>query len=314
MQRLLDSIPVRASSYFIYKRVVLIDSPRDHVQSAFSHMDTKLQHHFLGVDGQFEEVHTRLDQTRIALLDAITELQPAICMSIARELRVRANEQKRGGTHAFDKSSVYYDSDDDLSEADANAASGPCMCCLSHLQAENGGPSSCITPFITHSMDVDLIPPLRREVIRPCEGCRCRCHRAPAIQGIPRSLAAIIGSLYVRIPFPRRFWPGVVECDVETCKKDWLMDVKYWFPSWFTQIEMDLRFESLPVHFCIQTPRAAPLLWSHCFRWVNSYNRDLNHFRKLLGSRQLSVNDVDLEGRSLLHVSAGDYCPGCECF
>ncbi len=84
MQRLLDSIPVRASSYFIYKRVVLIDSPRDHVQSAFSHMDTKLQHHFLGVDGQFEEVHTRLDQTRIALLDAITELQPAICMSIAR--------------------------------------------------------------------------------------------------------------------------------------------------------------------------------------------------------------------------------------
>ncbi|PSR75158.1 hypothetical protein PHLCEN_2v9287, partial [Hermanssonia centrifuga] len=84
----------------------------DHIQLSLSHINTNLQPCFSALGGQFEEIHMHLDKARVALLDAITELQPVICMSIARELRIRANEQRRGKSLAFDQSSVYYDCED----------------------------------------------------------------------------------------------------------------------------------------------------------------------------------------------------------
>ncbi len=80
------------------------------------------------------------------------------------------------------------------------------------------------------------------------------------------------------------------------------MDVKYYFPSWFVQIEMDLRFEALPVHFYIRTPRIVSRLSMYVWHWKFHWNADPKRFRQLLASRLLTVNDIDEQGRSLLHV------------
>ena len=63
---------------------------------------------------------------------------------------------------------------------------------------------------------------------------------------------------------------------------------------------MELQTQRIPVHFCIQTSRVVhKLFW---LQWAT-----LEEVRRKLLSRELTVNDVQPDGYSVLHVSASTF-------
>ncbi len=63
---------------------------------------------------------------------------------------------------------------------------------------------------------------------------------------------------------------------------------------------MRMRFEALPVHFCIQTPRVNSELNGELSMMVQERGADV--LKELLYSRRATINDVSTYGQSLLHV------------
>ncbi len=78
------------------------------------------------------------------------------------------------------------------------------------------------------------------------------------------------------------------------------MQVRSSLPYWFAQVEMQMRFEALPVHFCIQTPRVNPEIDWRLSLMVLERGADV--FKELFYSGQATISDVDVYGLSLLHV------------
>ena len=75
-----------------------------------------------------------------------------------------------------------------------------------------------------------------------------------------------------------------------------MQKIKYTAPAWFVQVEATIRFEAIPVHFCIQTPRVVPSL-----RFLVDISFD--EFKIKLTTRELTLCDVEPDWFSVLHVS-----------
>ena len=129
--------------------------------------------------------------------------------------------------------------------------------------------------------------------------CSCVCHKpSSALIPIPPWLNPWIGKLNIPRMVAASLAPWVFPCNDSRCRKsrDNLQVVRYYLPLWFAQVEASIRFEAFPVHFIIQTPRLVPSL------------RHLKHigfdeFRVKLSTREITLNDVDQDGYSVLHVS-----------
>lgn len=133
--------------------------------------------------------------------------------------------------------------------------------------------------------------------------CKCRCHKASK-SVIPFALSSILGRLYVphaqgilsMLSQPRK------QCDEPTCKRHHtnLLRIKYYFPSWFQQINAEIRIENQSsVHFSLRIPRVVDekdLYWLIVATPAQ--------VREKLWSRELTVNDVSPDGYTVLHVSA----------
>lgn len=77
------------------------------------------------------------------------------------------------------------------------------------------------------------------------------------------------------------------------------MTIKYYFPSWFKQINVEIRVENQSsIHFSLRIPR---MVRRRDLSWLRKATVD--EVRAKLWSRELTVNDVDSNGFTVLHVS-----------
>ena len=127
--------------------------------------------------------------------------------------------------------------------------------------------------------------------------CCCRCHQ-PAISVLPWWLSPLIGRLTFQYDRLAALASARVQCNDKQCKRHRsdLLQIKYCCPSWFAQINAEIRSETIPVKFCIQTPRVVKTL-----DWL--FNASYKDVKARLYSRELTVNDVDLGGYTVMHVS-----------
>ena len=133
-------------------------------------------------------------------------------------------------------------------------------------------------------------------------GCPCCCHTPSRdVQLVPSFLRPWIGHLNVPHTLPAVFWPSFAPCDHIQCTRgrQQVQNIKYTAPMWAAHIEATIRFESLPVHFCIQTPRVVPSL---------KHLRDISFddFKIKLSTHELTLCDVESDGYTVLHVSPQD--------
>ena len=75
-----------------------------------------------------------------------------------------------------------------------------------------------------------------------------------------------------------------------------MQNIKYTAPGWFAHVEATIRFEAVPVHFCIQTPRVVPTL--NYLKWIS-----FDEFKIKLSNREVTLCDIEPKGRSVLHAS-----------
>ncbi len=276
---------------------------RDDIRASLSELDQRLEESFASIHHRLRDVHAHLDFTLNATLVGVREVvQEELTMSLdvfmytlvttlKRELRTMANEQRRGESHNFDQYSVRYDTSD-VAQATNVKSTSPGQ---SSTSAQRDNLPSAMTPTAFHHL-----PPLVSLNEPPCKHCGCQCHRAASVWRTPKSLGSMVGNHYVKIPFPHRLWPGMVQCDVPTCKKGWLMEVRSSLPYWFAQVYMQIRIKVVPVHFCIQTPRVNPEIDDE-LGW-KALEGGADVFQELLYSRRATINDVNTYGWSLLHV------------
>ncbi|THG93512.1 hypothetical protein EW026_g7742 [Hermanssonia centrifuga] len=276
----------------------------DHIRASLAELDQRLEESFASIHHRLRDVHAHLDSTVNATLVGMREVvQEELTMSmeifmctfmttLKREFRTMANEQRRGESHNFDQYSILYDTSDVAQATNVRSTSLN----QTSTSAQRDNLPSAMTPTAFHHL-----PPLVSLNEPPCKHCGCQCHRAASVWRTPKSLGSMVGNHYVKIPFPHRLWPGMVQCDVPTCKKGWLMEVRSLLPYWFARVEMQTRVEALPVHFCIQTPRVNRDLGTHLNRMAFESRADV--FKELLYSRRVTINDVDTNGRSLLHLA-----------
>ena len=129
--------------------------------------------------------------------------------------------------------------------------------------------------------------------------CPCRCH-APSrdVQLVPKALRSWLGQLNVPPTLLAAFSSSFIPCNNHRCARgrQQIQKIKYTVPGWFVQVEATIRFETFPVHFCIQTPRVVPTL--NYLYWI-----DFDDFRIKLSNRDLTLCDVEPNGISVLHVS-----------
>ncbi len=276
---------------------------RRHIHTSFSELDVRLEESFASTNdrlsGCFTEVHTHLDTQLVGVREIFQEelaktseeLMHALLVSRACELRTLANQQRRGEGHGFDQNSVLFNTDYVVQATSV----------LPDFRGQAEGSSTSTRPdYAPSTMVPGYPPPSISPLETPCKHCSCQCHRAACLLRTPKSVSSIIGDHYAKIPFPHRVWPGLVQCDVPTCKKGWLMQVKSFLPYWFARVEMQMRFEVLPVHFCIQTPRFNPEIDYKMAETVPERGADV--FKELLYSRRATINDVNEHGLGLLHV------------
>lgn len=157
--------------------------------------------------------------------------------------------------------------------------------------------SISVAPRTSRPLTVkDLKEPLQCET--PCECC---CHDTRLTRATPYWGSSWFGNLYL----PRSFFHrSFASCNVQTCRRTQknrqIAKIKFFFPSWFIAVDMKIRLEVFPVHFCLwQTPRRVPGT-SPIFRCIK--RMDIDGVRGLLGSGEASVNDVDENGWGVLHV------------
>ena len=129
--------------------------------------------------------------------------------------------------------------------------------------------------------------------------CPCNCHRpSRGAQLIPSFLRSWCGQLHVPHTLSAAFWPSLIPCDHTKCVRgrQQVQNIKYTVPQWFAHVEATIRFEALPIHLCIQTPRVVPsLLYLHTISF--------DELKIKLSTRELTLCDVESDGRSVLHVS-----------
>ncbi|PSR72025.1 hypothetical protein PHLCEN_2v12091 [Hermanssonia centrifuga] len=276
----------------------------DRLRASLSELEGKLEESFawmhVRLQGSFIDVHAHLDSTLVGVREIVQEeltmsMEIFMCTlltALSRELRSMANEQRRSESHDSDQCSVLYD----VTQAtNVLAVSG---------QSLTSAQRDSLPSAMASSAFVRLLPPSISSIDPPCKHCGCQCHRAVSLWRTPKSLASIIGNHYVKFPFPHRVWPGLVQCDVPTCKKGWLMQVRSSLPYWFARVKMQMRFEALPVHFCIQTPRVNPEIDWRLSLMVLERGADV--FKELFYSGQATISDVDVYGLSLLHFAIWD--------
>ena len=129
-------------------------------------------------------------------------------------------------------------------------------------------------------------------------GCPCCCHRPSRdVQLIPKTLRPWLGRLNVPPTLLAAFNSSFIPCDHPECAlgRQQIQKIKYTAPGWFAHVEATIRFEAVPVHFCIQTPRVVPTL--NYLYWI-----DFDDFRIKLSNRDLTLYDVEPNGFSVLHV------------
>lgn len=143
-----------------------------------------------------------------------------------------------------------------------------------------------------------VMPSPYKPTRRSCPpSCRCTCHK-PSLSPIPRWFSPWLGNLHL----PRAFLKAISSfstqlCDDPSCKRgrENLMTIQYFVPTWFMQTEASIRCEAIPLHFCIQTPRVVEDL---------SFlgNVSLDGFKMMLSTGRATLNDVEPNGYSVLHV------------
>ena len=132
------------------------------------------------------------------------------------------------------------------------------------------------------------------------DGCPCCCHTPSRdVQLIPKALRPWVGQLNIPPTFLTAFDSSSIPCDNSHCARArrQVQNIKYTAPGWFAHVEATIRFESFPVHFCIQTPRVVPSL-----RFL--LNISFDEFKVKLSTRELTLCDVEPNGLSVLHVSS----------
>ena len=131
------------------------------------------------------------------------------------------------------------------------------------------------------------------------EGCACVCHRPSSIiYPIPSWLNQWLGKLSIPRTLVSSLIPFSFPCNDAHCQGDRgrLRIIRYDLPLWFTQVEASIRFEASSLHFHVQTPRVVP-----CLRYL--YFISFEEFRIKLSTREITVQDVEPDGYSVLHVS-----------
>lgn len=123
--------------------------------------------------------------------------------------------------------------------------------------------------------------------------CRCCCHRTSSLTFVP----TFIGSVYIPKTLLSSLWSSTNQCDYASCKRrrDDLMTIRYYLPTWFAEVDATIRFKAFPLHFCIQTPRVVESLGF-------LVGASMDEIQIKLSTREMTVNDVDREGLSVLHV------------
>lgn len=131
------------------------------------------------------------------------------------------------------------------------------------------------------------------------DGCRCRCHRRyqRSVRPIPNSLSSWLGTLTFPGTISSSFWLASDECNEWACRRKGtnLRTIEYLLPTWFAQVEASIRFEALPVHVLIQTPRVVESL-------DFLLDISLDDFKQRLSTRSLTIHDTQPNGQSVVHV------------
>ena len=132
----------------------------------------------------------------------------------------------------------------------------------------------------------------------PCEfGCGCRCH-LQTLPLIPRKFVPYIGGIYIPPSLISALLSTRTPCNVPSCKRRQsdLFTIKYFLPSWFAEVNADIRFRVIPIHFSIRTQRTVGSL-----AFLNTAS--LDDVKRMLCKREFTVNDVQPNGFTVLHVS-----------
>ncbi len=157
----------------------------------------------------------------------------------------------------------------------------------------------CRESSTSHEGNTGRIPiPHERPTCPP--DCGCRCHKAPK-SVIPAILSSLFGRLYLPQDIRAALTQPQAQCDEATCRRHHnnLLTIQYYFPSWFRQISAEIRIENqCSIHFSLRVPRYVA---AGTLNWITSATPD--EIKEKLWSRELTVNDVDSNGMTVLHVS-----------
>lgn len=253
------------------------------------------RHNFISAASEVRQLERQINARFDALASNSHELSSiqtaqlvelsAIRSMVERSMRRVSQDQRVGRSLLFEevtRSYCYQDSSSSLGNSEKGLA-------VSHSSASHSP--------LRYAHAVDGVSVAGRR-LRCLGGCRCRCHYQSTIRPIPKWLASWVGDLYLPRALISSVWSSLVECDEQTCRRNWinLMTIRYFLPSWFVSIEAKIRFEALPVCICIQTPRVVESL-------SLLYNASIDDMRTMLSTRQLTINDVDTSGLSIMHVS-----------
>ena len=131
--------------------------------------------------------------------------------------------------------------------------------------------------------------------------CRCRCHKQPDdYRPVPRGLEYLLGDVRIPKGLFGSIFGSRRPCDDAQClrTKEGLSVIKWYLPRWFAQVHAEVSFQSLPVHFVTQTPRPVRSL-------ALMYDLSFEELKIKLSNRELTVNDVQPDGLTVLHVCSG---------
>ncbi len=148
-----------------------------------------------------------------------------------------------------------------------------------------------VSGFVIHRTNSTLsvtTPPHAREPVGCLPGCACCCHSCIALRAINYWLYPYFGALFISRPLLRFVHSSFLKCNEQTCQRIHSAthyQIKYFFPTWFFDLEMKLRMKAIPVRFYLQTPRLVPDTSPifHCIRSL-----DTDGVRELLVSGAIS--------------------------
>lgn len=263
------------------------------------------------------EEHAASISDRIVRMENL--LQPeALQAVILRSLRILSRQQREGRHQHFDElkpssipGNIHYDSTQQppIIGTDVPHELTP-LCYYSTISSlTTAGYNSQIATMASPASDPVQTTSISRTLHssfttpgaskRACTSqCRCRCHKQlDDYRPVPRELEFLLGD--VRIP--NRLFGSIFSssrpCDDAQCvrTKQALSTIKWYLPRWFAQVHAEVSFQSLPVHFVIQTPRVVQSL-------DFMYRLSFRELKIKLSNRELTVNDVEPSGFTVLHV------------